>query len=92
MTPVTHADTLRGMAKAFQMVGSYERVDTCLAGAEALDALDRVRELLTSLRRSQQFARRRWDANCETWDGAASDTLHYIIYDLTNALEGETNE
>ena len=35
----THADTLRGMAKTFMMAGSYERVDTCLAGADALDDL-----------------------------------------------------
>ena len=84
---MSHADTLRTWAAQYITPAAREPF---LAGADALDTVDRVRELLTSLRRSQQFARRRWDATCDTWDGAASDTLHYIIYDLTNALEGDT--
>lgn len=42
---MTHANTLRDMAKTFTIVGNYERVDTCLAGAEALETLDRVGDL-----------------------------------------------
>ena len=42
---MSHADTLRGMAKAFMMVGSHERADTCLAGAEALDTLTKVQKV-----------------------------------------------
>lgn len=45
MTTISHADTLRGMAEAFMMAGSHERVDTCLAGADALDALHKVRKV-----------------------------------------------
>ena len=41
---MSHADTLRGMAQAFMMVGSHEQADTCLAGADALDALTRILE------------------------------------------------
>ena len=84
---MSHADTLRAWGAQFARPDHAAAFE---AGADALDTVDRVRELLTSLRRSQQFARRRWDATCDTWDGAASDTLHYIIYDLTNALEGDT--
>lgn len=40
---MSSADTLRGMAKAFMMAGSHERADTCLAGADALDTLEKVR-------------------------------------------------
>ena len=42
---MTHADTLRGMAKAFLMVGSDDRADTCLAGADALDTLHKMRKV-----------------------------------------------
>lgn len=87
---MTHADTLRGMAKAFQMVGSYERVDTCLAGAEALDALERVRAVLTDLQSQQEAAWESWEAYDDIWDGAVSDTIRYTIHRITEALEGET--
>ena len=91
---MSHADTLRGMASDEHILAGREnpRSTALLAGADALDTVDRVRELLTSLRRSQQFTRRRWDATCDTWDGAVSDTLKYAIHRLTEALEGETNE
>lgn len=42
---MSHADTLRGMAKAFMMAGSHEWADTCLAGADSLETLDRVGDL-----------------------------------------------
>ena len=58
---MSHADTLKGMAKAFTMVGSYEQADTCLAGAEAIDARDRVRAVLTGLRSQKEAALQRWD-------------------------------
>lgn len=74
---MSHADTLRGMAKAFMMVGSHERADTCLAGAEALDARERVRAVLTELRIQQEAALQRWDL---------PDTIHI----LTEVLEGDT--
>lgn len=85
---MSHADTLRGMAKAFLMVGSHERADTCLAGADALDALDRVQAVLTDLQGQQKAALQRWDDTGDTWDGAVSDTLHDTIHLLTEALEG----
>lgn len=81
--------TLRGMAKAFMMVGSHERVDACLAGADALDTLERVRAALADLRGQQEAALQRWDDTGDTWDGATSDTLHDIIHLLTEALKGD---
>ena len=89
---MSHADTLKGMAKAFTMVGSYEQADTCLAGAEAIDARDRVRAVLTGLRSQKEAALQRWDDTGDTWDGATSDTLHDTIHLLTEALEGDTDE
>ena len=86
---MSHADTLRGMAKAFMMVCSHERAETCLAGAEALDTLDRVRAVLTDLRGQQEAALQRWDDTGDTWDGAVSDTLHDTVYLLTEALKGD---
>lgn len=86
---MTHADTLRGMAKAFMMVGSHERVDPCLAGADALDTLDRVRAALTDLRVQRGAALQRWDDTGDTWDGATFDTLHDTIHLLTEALKGD---
>lgn len=73
---MNHADTLRGMAKAFTMVGSYEQADTCLAGAQALDARERVRAVLTDLRIQQEAALQRWD-------------LHDTIHILTEILRGD---
>ena len=87
---MSHSNELRKFALGASLASQPEKAAAARAGADALDTVDRVRKLLTSLRRSQQLARRRWDATCDTWDGAASDTLHYIIYDLTNALEGDT--
>lgn len=87
---MSHADTLRGMAKALLMVGSHERVDTCLAGAEALDTLRRVRDVVTDLRDQQEAALQRWDDTGDPWDGATSDTLHDTIHLLTEALKGDT--
>ena len=84
---MSHTDTLRAWGAQFARPDHAAAFE---AGADALDTLERVRELLTSLRRSQQFARRRWDATCDTWEGATSDTLHDTIYLLTEALEGET--
>ena len=87
MTPVTHADTLRTWAAQYITPAAREPF---LAGADALDAVGRVRELLASLRRSQEFSRRRWDATCDTWDGATSDALEYALTLITEALKGDT--
>lgn len=89
---MTHADTLRGMSKAFMMVGSYERVDTCLAGAEALEAIDRVRHALGGIARKKadyEAYLLRYNDHAE-WYGATSDAFEYVIHLLTEALEGDT--
>lgn len=78
------------MAKALLMVGSHERADTCLAGAEALDTLRQVRDVVTDLRGQREAALQRWDDTGDPWDGATSDALHDTIHLLTEALEGDT--
>ena len=90
---MTHAHTLRGMAKAFMMVGSHERVDTCLAGANALDAAERVRHAISVIARWQadysEAASDRDDDNAE-WHETTADALEYVIDLIAEALEGET--
>lgn len=87
---MSHADTLRGMEKAFMMAGSYERAGTCLAGANALDTLGRVRAVLADLRDQQEAAWQAWDAYDDLWDRAAAETLNSSIHLLAEALEGGT--
>lgn len=84
---MTHADTLRTWAA--QYITPAARAPF-LAGAEALDTLDRVRAVLADLRGQQEAALQRWDDTGDTWDGATSDTLHDTIHLLTEALEGDT--
>lgn len=86
---MSHADTLRGMAKGYLTVNYHERADTCLAGAEALDTLERVRAVLADLRFHEGAALQRWEAYDDPGDGAAFDTLRDTIYLLNEALEGE---
>lgn len=90
--PACHADTLRDMAKTFMTVGSDERVDTCLAGADALEALDRVRHALDGIARvrSESEASARDDDEIAEWHEATADALEYVIILLTDALEGST--
>ena len=89
---MSHADTLRDMAKAFMMAGSCERVDTCLAGADALDAVERVRHALSVIARVKadysEAASDRDDDNAE-WHETTADALEYVIDLIAEALEGE---
>ena len=87
---MTHADTLRDMAKAFMMVCSYERVDTCLAGAEALDTVERVRHALNGIARKKADSEYAAAYLSAEWYVATADALEYVIDLLTEALEGDT--
>ena len=90
---MSHADTLRDLARDIPiggMVAEHPNKTALLAGAEALDARDRVRAVLTYLRGQQEAALQRWDDTGDTWDGATSDTLHDTIHMLTEVLEGKT--
>ena len=84
---MSHADTLRGMANGPHPGLSYSAVVSLIAGVEALEAIGRVRAVLTDLRGQQEAALQRWDDTGDTWDGATSDTLHDTIHLLTEALE-----
>lgn len=87
-----HADTLRDMAKTFMTVGSDERVDTCLAGADALEALDRVHHALDGIARvrSESEASARDDEELAEWHQATADALEYVIHLINDALGGDT--
>lgn len=89
---MSHADTLRGMAKAFMMVGSHEQADTCLAGANALDTLERVREARGRIARVKAYSEEALDYGYDNpeWHEATVDALEFVIDLLTEALKGET--
>ena len=87
---MSHADILRGMANGPHPGLSRSAVVALTAGAEALDARERVRAVLTELRGRQEAALQSWEAYYNTWDGAVSDTLHDAIHMLTEVLEGKT--
>ena len=87
---MSYADTLRGMANGPHPGLSYSAVVALIAGAEALDTLERVRAVLTDLQSQQEAAWQSWDAYDDIWDGAVSDTLRYAIHRITEALEGDT--
>ena len=86
---MTHAERLRDMAKDHLIAGNDQIADALLAGAEALDALERVRAVLTDLRDQQEAAWQSWEAYDDIWDGAVSDTIRYTIHRITEALEGD---
>lgn len=88
---MTHADTLRGMAKAFMMAGSHERVDTCLAGADSLDAIGEVRKVMGwAVREWPDLLPAEWRA-ADGWQRGTSHAVQEIIGRLREAL-GDTND
>ena len=90
----SHADTLRHMAEEKFIIRreAYDHPDrdALLAGAEALDTLRQVRDVVTDRRDQREAALQRWDDTGDPWDGATSDTLHDTIHLLTEALKGDT--
>lgn len=87
---MNHSYTLRDMAKAFMMVGSHERVDPCLAGADALDTVDRVRNALIFLEEKWVEANEEWHGKFDLYQKARAETLNSTIHLLAEALEGDT--
>ena len=88
---MTHADTLRGMAKAFMMAGSHERADTCRAGAEALDNAHAAAAEAGLLRRGIIAMRDRLLARIAAAEYITADlmTAQFTADDLTRILEGD---
>ena len=86
---MSHAATLRGMAKAFMMAGSHERADTCLAGADALDAVERVRDVLDQLDKYSDAAYLAYKTNPENTrlDGQAMAYEQAVVL-IQRALGG----
>lgn len=82
---MSHADTLRDMAKDRIIAGADDLARTLLAGAAALDTLDRVRDALTKIDTAYQSAYGRWEDDVsDTYAGARADALseaHHLIYD-----------
>ena len=87
---MTHADTLRGMAKAFMMAGSHERAGTCLAGANALDAVERVRAVVTKIDRLEDDTWAAWKRDADMYEQGRSDAYDHTHTLITEALEGDT--
>ena len=88
---MSHADTLRTWAGQYITPAAREPF---LAGADALEAIDRVRNALngiTRVRADSEYARDHGYDNPE-WHEATADALEYVIDLLTEALEGDTDE
>ena len=90
---MSHADTLRGMASDERILAGREnaRSTALLAGADALDTLDRVRHALNGIARvkaDSEAARDHGYDNVE-WHETTADALEYVLDLLTEALEGD---
>lgn len=86
---MTHADTLRTWAG--QMATPAAR-EPFLAGADALEAIDRVRHALSSIARvkaESEHARDHGHDNTD-WHETTADALEYVLDLLTEALKGGT--
>ena len=91
---MSHADTLRGMASDEHILAGREnaRSTALLAGADALDTLDRVRHALSSIAREKaesEHARDHGHDNTD-WHETTADALEYVLDLLTEALKGDT--
>lgn len=86
---MSHADILRSMGAdqplGGGMVAAHPHQDALLAGAAALDTLDRVRDALTKIDTAYQSASDRWEDDVsDTYAGARADALseaHHLIYE-----------
>ena len=87
---MSHSNELRELALGASLASQPEKAAAARAGADALDTLTRVREVLTYLRGQQEAALQLWDDTGDPWDGATSVTLHGTVHLLTEALEGDT--
>lgn len=81
---MNHADTLRGMAGL-----SYSAADALLAGANALDTLDRVRDALTEIDRLDSPSWAVWEHDADMYEQGRADAYHHAHTIITEAL-GDT--
>lgn len=93
---MSHADTLQDMAKDLPIGGGpvavHPHQNALLAGAAALDTLDRVRDALTKIDAAYQSAYGRWENDLsDTYASARADALseaHHLIYDALGSSDG----
>ena len=85
---MTHADALRAWAAQY---ATHTARAQFLAGADALEAIGRVRHALSSIARvrSESEASARDDDEIAEWHEATADALEYAIDLITEALEGD---
>lgn len=93
---MSHADTLRGMAADQLRTGltllsapHKTRGDALLAGAAALDTLDRVRNALTELDRLEVDTWAVWKQDADMHEQGRSDAYDHAHTIITRAL-GDT--
>ena len=86
---MSHANELRKLALGASLASQPEKAAAARAGADALDAVERVRHALSVIARKKadtEYARGH-DDDAE-WYVATADALEYAIHLLTEALEG----
>lgn len=90
--PMTHADTLRSMAHGPHPGLSRSGVLALTAGADALQEMGRVRNVLNGLIHQKAESEHARDHGYDNpdWHETNADTLQYVIDLLTEALEGGT--
>lgn len=78
---MSHADTLRGMANALMVFDYRERAASMLAGAEALDTVERVRHALSRIAcmKADTENSRGHDDDAE-WYAATADALECVTH------------
>lgn len=86
---MNHADTLRDMAKDRIIAGADDLARTLLAGAAALDTLDRVRDALTELDRLEVDTWAVWKQDADMHEQGRSDAYDHAHTIITRAL-GDT--
>lgn len=85
---MTHAEALRAWAAQYATRTARAQF---LAGADALDAVDRVRDALGRIARVKADSEAALDHGYDNpeWHEATVDALEYVLDLLTEALEGE---
>lgn len=84
---MSHADALRTWAA--QCITPTARAPF-LAGADALDTLERMRAVLTEIDRLDDDAWAVWKRDADMYEQGRSDAYEHALTLITEALEGDT--
>lgn len=84
---MSHADTLRTWAKQYITPAARKPF---LAGADALEAIDRVRHALSEIDSLEDDTWAVWKRDADMYEQGRSDAYFHVHTLIVEALEGET--